>query len=95
MSSALICLKSVTWLHTRSAGAFNNELNSISVHSEGGSTYCPGCGCAVAVRDWYRMLRYELTEAGACVACGTLVAGVYDGPAGHWGARRLPLFIGG
>ena len=33
MSSALICLKSVTWLHTRSGGAFNNELNSISVDS--------------------------------------------------------------
>ena len=63
--------------------------------TEGGSTFCPGCGCAVAVRDWYRMLRYELTEAGACAACGTLVAGVYDGPVGHWGARRLPLFVGG
>jgi pyruvate formate lyase activating enzyme len=63
--------------------------------NEGGSTYCPGCGCAVSVRDWYRVLRYGLTEAGACVACGTLVAGVYDGPVGRWGARRLPLFVGG
>jgi pyruvate formate lyase activating enzyme len=63
--------------------------------SEGGSTYCPGCGRAVAVRDWYRMLRYGLTAAVACEACGTLVAGVYDGPVEHWGARRLPLFVGG
>jgi pyruvate formate lyase activating enzyme len=47
------------------------------------------------VRDWYRMLRYGLTEAGACVACGTPVAGVYDGPVARWGARRLPLFVGG
>jgi pyruvate formate lyase activating enzyme len=47
------------------------------------------------VRDWYRMLRYELTDTGACGACGTPVAGVYDGPAGHWGTRRLPLFVGG
>jgi hypothetical protein len=51
--------------------------------------------CAVAVRDWYRMLRYKLTEASACAACGTLVAGGHDGPAGQWGARRLPLLVGG
>ncbi len=67
-----------------------------NVHDiDGGTTFCPGCGRAVVVRDWYRMRLYELTDAGACAACGTGVAGVYDGPAGHWGARRLPLFVGG
>jgi pyruvate formate lyase activating enzyme len=67
-----------------------------NVHdTDGGSTFCPGCGRAVVVRDWYRMVRYELTDTGACAACGTLVAGVYDGPAGHWGTRRLPLFVRG
>jgi pyruvate formate lyase activating enzyme len=67
-----------------------------NVHdTDGGSTFCPGCGRAVVVRDWYRMLRYELTDTGACVACRTPVAGVYDGPAGHWGTRRLPLLVGG
>ena len=67
-----------------------------NVHDiDGGKTFCPGCGRVVVVRDWYRMLRYELTDSGACAACGTEVAGVYDGPAGHWGARRLPLFVGG
>jgi pyruvate formate lyase activating enzyme len=70
---------------------YTGNVNDI----DGGTTFCPGCGRAVVVRDWYRMLRYELTDTGACAACGTRVAGVYDGPAGHWGARRLPLFVGG
>jgi pyruvate formate lyase activating enzyme len=63
--------------------------------TDGGSTICPGCGRAVVVRDWYRMVRYELTDDGACTSCGTRLAGEYDGPAGYWGPRRLPLFIGG
>jgi len=67
-----------------------------NVHDpDGQTTRCPGCAEPVVVRDWYRMLRYELTDAGTCAACGTRVAGVYDGPAGHSGARRLPLFVGG
>ena len=63
--------------------------------TDGGSTICPGCGRAVVVRDWYRILRYELGDDGACRWCGTRLSGVYDGPAGSWGRRRLPLFISG
>jgi len=60
-----------------------------NVHdSEGGTTHCPGCGAAVVVRDWYVLNRYELTDRGACRSCGTPVPGVYEGPAGGWGARR-------
>jgi pyruvate formate lyase activating enzyme len=67
-----------------------------NVHdSEGGTTSCPGCGAAVVVRDWYRMRRYSLTDDGRCRSCGTVLPGVYDGPAGHWGARRLPLSVAG
>ena len=67
-----------------------------NVHdTDGGSTICPGCGRAAVVRDWYRMVRYELTDDGACTFCGTRLAGVYDGPVGYWGPRRLPLFISG
>jgi pyruvate formate lyase activating enzyme len=63
-----------------------------NVHdAEGGSTWCPGCGSAVVVRDWYAMRHYALTDDGRCRACGCQLAGVYDGPAGHWGRRRLPL----
>jgi pyruvate formate lyase activating enzyme len=67
-----------------------------NVHdTDGGSTVCPGCGRAVVVRDWYRILRYDLTDDGACLACGTRIPGVYAGPVGHWGARRLPLLVDG
>jgi pyruvate formate lyase activating enzyme len=65
-----------------------------NVHdAEGGTTYCPGCGRAVVVRDWYQMRRYQLTDGGRCVSCGTPLAGVFDGPAGQWGARQLPLSV--
>lgn len=57
----------------------------------GGSTSCPGCRATVIVRDWYSIRHYALTEDGRCQACGYQMPGVYDGPAGHWGQRRLPL----
>ena len=63
--------------------------------SAGGCTFCSGCGRAVVVRNWYRMVRYELTDDGACLSCGARLAGVFDGPVGHWGPRRLTLFVGG
>jgi pyruvate formate lyase activating enzyme len=63
-----------------------------NVHdTEGGTTTCPGCGAAIVVRDWYAMRHYALTDDGRCQACGRRLAGVYDGPVGHWGPRRLPI----
>ena len=63
-----------------------------NVHDrDGQTTTCPGCGAAVVVRDWYEMVRYDLTGDGACTHCGARVPGVYDGPAGTWGSRRLPV----
>jgi len=65
-----------------------------NVHDdEGGTTYCPGCGEAVVVRDWYDLRRYRLDDQGRCTRCGTTLPGVYDGPAGGWGRRRLPLAL--
>ncbi|HLT10227.1 MAG TPA: hypothetical protein VK028_05400, partial [Micromonosporaceae bacterium] len=65
-----------------------------NVHDpEGQTTRCPGCAAPVVVRDWYVMKKYDLDGAGACRHCGTQVAGVYDGPVGTWGARRLPVLI--
>ena len=37
------------------------------------------------------MRHYGLTDDGCCRGCGYRLPGVYDGPAGHWGRRRLPL----
>jgi pyruvate formate lyase activating enzyme len=63
-----------------------------NVHDrEGGSTRCPGCGATVVERDWYRILRYELTEDGHCGRCGARVPGVFAGKPGEWGRRRAPV----
>ena len=65
-----------------------------NVHDpEGGRTTCPGCGQVVVERDWYVINRYRLTDDGCCASCGTAVPGRYDGPAGRWGARRLPVSL--
>ncbi|MPZ25384.1 MAG: AmmeMemoRadiSam system radical SAM enzyme [Micromonosporaceae bacterium] len=63
-----------------------------NVHDpDGQTTGCPGCGAAVVVRDWYEIRRYALTDAGRCATCGTQLPGEYDGPAGGWGSRRMPV----
>jgi pyruvate formate lyase activating enzyme len=65
-----------------------------NVHDPSGqTTSCPGCGAAVVVRDWYEILDYRLDAAGRCVGCGFAVPGRYDGPAGTWGRRRLPVSV--
>jgi pyruvate formate lyase activating enzyme len=65
-----------------------------NVHdAEGGTTYCPGCGDPVVIRDWYHLRRYGLDDRGRCRECGTRLPGVYDGPAGRWGQRRLPVVV--
>lgn len=63
-----------------------------NVHDpEGGRTTCPGCGAAAVDRDWYAIGRYQLTDDGKCTRCGTAIPGRFDGPAGRWGRRRLPV----
>jgi pyruvate formate lyase activating enzyme len=63
-----------------------------NVHDRvGGTTWCGGCGAALIVRDWYVLAGWNLDEQGRCVRCGTRCAGVFDGPPGNWGARRMPV----
>ena len=63
-----------------------------NVHDEeGGSTYCHQCGSKLIGRDWYVMTAWNLTDDGRCKTCGTACAGVFDGPPGRWGAKRLPV----
>ncbi len=77
--------------------ALRNGLRYVytgNVHDEaGGSTYCHGCGKRVIGRDWYEITDWQLDEGGRCRHCGTACAGVFDGPAGAWGARRLPVSL--
>ena len=63
-----------------------------NVHDEaGGSTYCHACNAKLVGRDWYVITAWNLTDDGACRSCGTKCAGVFDGPHGRWGAKRLPV----
>ncbi|MBH9579514.1 AmmeMemoRadiSam system radical SAM enzyme [Inhella proteolytica] len=63
-----------------------------NVHDpEGGSTLCPGCGAAVVVRDWYRLLHYALDAQGHCTHCGTAIAGRWGAQPGRFGPRRIPV----
>ena len=67
-----------------------------NVHDrDGQSTWCPGCGALLIERDWYELGRWGLDEAGRCAACGTAIAGVFEPMPGRWGARRLPVVLGG
>ncbi len=63
-----------------------------NVHdSEGQSTYCHSCGTKLIGRDWYELSTWHLTDDGRCKTCGTRCAGVFDGPPGDWGSRRMPV----
>jgi len=63
------------------------------VDEAGGSTYCHRCGELLIGRDWYRQTAWNLKDDGCCRACGTRCAGRFDGPAGDWGPRRMPIRI--
>jgi pyruvate formate lyase activating enzyme len=58
---------------------------------EGSSTYCHHCGARLIGREGYRISQCSVTDQGRCSGCGTPCAGVFDGPAGEWGGRRLPI----
>lgn len=63
-----------------------------NVHDEsGGSTYCHACGQRLIGRDWYKLTAWNLTDEGRCCGCGTQCNGVFDGPPGDWGPKRLPV----
>ena len=63
-----------------------------NVHDVGRqSTYCHQCGACLIERDWYRLGAWRLDAEGKCLSCGTACAGVFDGPPGNWGQKRLPV----
>ena len=55
------------------------------------STFCHQCGERLIERDWHTLGRWRLDASGACQACGTPVAGVFEPAPGDWGSRRLPV----
>jgi pyruvate formate lyase activating enzyme len=65
-----------------------------NVHdTEGGTTKCHGCGAKLIVRDWYRILAWNLTPDGHCRKCGAACPGVFSGPPGDWGPKRQPVML--
>ncbi len=67
-----------------------------NVHDpRGGATYCHQCGRAVIGRDRYSLSEWHLDEGGRCQSCGARCAGVFEGPPGAWGARRVPVRLAG
>ncbi|NMG74130.1 AmmeMemoRadiSam system radical SAM enzyme [Aromatoleum diolicum] len=65
-----------------------------NVHdTDGGSTRCSGCGKVVIKRDWYEILDYTLDDNGACLACGTRLAGRFGHFDSPFGSRRIPVAI--
>lgn len=63
-------------------------------HSDGDTTYCPSCGSALIVRDWYKINQYHVTPNGHCPDCNTRIAGCFEKKyAGQFGRRRIPIII--
>jgi pyruvate formate lyase activating enzyme len=67
-----------------------------NVHDKAsGSTYCHECDQILVGRDWYELSDWNLTDDGHCTKCGAKCPGVFDGPPGHWGSKRLPVRLAG
>ncbi len=58
---------------------------------EGDTSFCPACKRAVIERDWYDILRYDLTDDGRCKGCGAAIAGRFGQYAEPFGSRRIPV----
>jgi pyruvate formate lyase activating enzyme len=67
-----------------------------NVHNrEGDTTYCPSCHGALIERDWYEIRQYRLTPDGHCPDCNTRIAGRFEKFTQAFGARRIPIVMGG
>ena len=67
-----------------------------NVHDkEGGTTFCPGCGTALIVRDWHRIESYVLTADGKCPRCAMAIPGRFEEfhASRQFGRRRIPVSI--
>ena len=77
--------------------ALDQGLNYVytgNIHDgEGDTTFCPGCGKPLIVRDWYDIKAYRLAESGTCPECATPIAGRFGRFGKPFGRRRIPVRI--
>lgn len=59
----------------------------------GASTYCRECGNALIIRDWFRILDWNLGHRGECRHCGQVCPGHFENKPGQWGDRRVRINI--
>ena len=57
-------------------------------NQDGDTTWCPQCGAALIVRDWYEIESYRLTFDGRCPDCGCVISGRWDTTADFQGFGR-------
>ena len=67
-----------------------------NVHDrQGDATTCHNCGELLIGRDWYELHGWNVQTGGNytgnCGHCGTVLPGVFDGPPGDWGRKRVPV----
>ena len=61
----------------------------------GETTFCHACGEPLIARHGYEIEAWQLGPGGRCRRCGTACVGVFEDAPGRWGARRVPVRIGG
>jgi pyruvate formate lyase activating enzyme len=74
------------------AGLRHVYLGNLPI-SAGQDTQCSACGETVIARDTYNINSYRLSDNGSCLQCGAKLYGRFEGPAGRFGRRRLPIAI--
>ena len=62
---------------------------------EGSNTHCHHCGQLLIERFGYDLGQWNLDKEGRCSHCQTPVAGVFEPEPGHWGNRRMPVYLHG
>jgi len=60
-------------------------------HPEGDSSYCHACGEKIIGRDGYVVTDWKLSSDARCLFCGIPCAGIFEGAAGAWGAKRVAV----
>ena len=65
-----------------------------NIHDEATqTTVCHACGAVLIGRDWHEITAWGLTDTGRCARCDAGCPGVFNGPPGAWGRRRMPITL--